>query len=174
DVRGVVAHQLAPVIESWPGPEGGFLGHRYLGVLRLPGRYNLDAIRIERLPGPGVLNVSRLSLLDGGKITVVAPASAYLSDSAHFREVPTAPAVRVFEMPSSPGAAWVVAALRRLPTEAAVLAALRAPTAWGLDPRHEAMATSADAEGVVVPEGARDSRAQMGREEDGRLEVLAE
>jgi hypothetical protein len=174
DVRGVVAHGLAPVIESWSGPDGRFLGHRYLGALRLPGRYNLDAIRIERLPGPGRLTVSRLWLLDGPRSTTVAPASAYLSDSGHFREVPAAPSLRVFALPASPGPAWVVAGLRRLPTDAAVLAALRAPTAWGLDPRHEALAAAADTEGVVVPDGARDARAQVARAEDGRLDVLAE
>src|SRR4029078_13676609 len=122
----------------------GLLAHGSLGVLRLPGRYNLDGIRIERRPGPARLTVARLGLFDGFRSTAVAATSAYLSDSAHFRETPVAPGLRLFELPSSPGEAWVVEKLRRLPDDTALLAALRAPTASGLDPRHEATIVSAE------------------------------
>ena len=43
DVRPLVAHGLAPILESFPGPGGGFAGHRYHTTLRLPARYVVDA-----------------------------------------------------------------------------------------------------------------------------------
>src|SRR5229473_5253068 len=55
DVRARVAHYRAPVAESWPAPDGSFQGHRYQALLRLPGRYWVDGVRLERAPGRGVL-----------------------------------------------------------------------------------------------------------------------
>ena len=48
DVRPRVAHQLAPVFESWTDPGTSFAAHRYLGRLRLPGRYFVDGVSLER------------------------------------------------------------------------------------------------------------------------------
>src|SRR5262249_47081134 len=64
DVRRMAAHYRAPVAESWPGPDGSFQGHRYQAVLRLPGRYWVDGVRVEREGGPGGFLVARLAVFD--------------------------------------------------------------------------------------------------------------
>jgi hypothetical protein len=175
DVRGAIAHRRAPVLESFATP-GGFEGHHYLGVLPLPGRYLVDGIRAERVAGPGRFTVSRLAVLDpeSGRATPVSLAAGYVSDSARFREAAATPGVRLFESTATVGPARVVERLRALPDDEAVLAALAAPTAAGIDPRREALATARDAEGVSLPSGARASRAEVARAGGNRLEVRAE
>jgi hypothetical protein len=175
DVRGAIAHRRAPVLESFAAP-GGFQGHHYLGVLPLPGRYLVDGIRVERLPGPGRFTISRLAVLDpeSGRAAPVSLAAGYVSDATLFREAAATPGVRLFESTSTVGPARVVERLRVLPDDAAVLAALAAPTATGVDPRREALATARDARGVSLPAGARASRAEVARAGGSRLEVRAE
>jgi hypothetical protein len=68
----------------------------------------------------------------------------------------------------------VVDSLRRLPDEARLLDFLRAPTRLGVDARHEALATEADAHGVELPPGSRSSPADLARSAAGRLVVRAE
>ena len=97
-----------------------------------------------------------------------------MSDSQRFREAAATPGVRLFESTLPVGPARVVERLRALPDDAAVLAALAAPTAAGLDPRREAVAPARDARGLVFPPGARSSRAEVARAEGGRLDVRAE
>ena len=175
DVRGAIAHRRAPILESF-ATAGGFEGHHYLGVLPLPGRYLVDGIRVERLAGPGRFTVSRLALLDpeSGRATPVSLAAGYVSDSARFREAAATPGVRLFESTATVGPARVVERLRVLGDDEAVLAALAAPTAAGVDPRREALATARDARDVSVPAGARASRAEVARAGGSRLEVRAE
>jgi hypothetical protein len=175
DVSGAIAHRRAPVLESFPAP-GGFLGHHYLGVLPLPGRYLVDGIRVERLAGPGRFTVSRLAILDpeSGRATPVSLAAGYVSDAARFREAAATPGVRLFESIATVGPARVVERLRVFTDDAAVLAAMAAPTAAGIDPRREAVATSQDARGIVLPADARASRAEVTRAGGGFLEVRAE
>ena len=64
DVRPRVAHQLAPVFESWTDPGTSFAAHRYLGRLRLPGRYVVDGVSLEARPDTGRLMLSRLAVFD--------------------------------------------------------------------------------------------------------------
>jgi hypothetical protein len=175
DVVGAIAHRRAPVLESFPSA-GGFLGHRYLGVLPLPGRYLVDGIRVERLPGPGRFTVSRLAVVDpeSGRAMPVSLAAAYVSDSAAFHEAAATPAVRLFESTATVGPARVVERLRILADDRAVLDALAAPTASGVDPRREALATSRDAEGVALPAPGRASRAEVARAGASRVFVRAE
>lgn len=176
DVRAAVAHQRAPILETWPEARGTFSGQRYLGILPLPGRYYVDGIRIERLPGRGHLTISRLTLLDEstGRFTPVSLASGYVSDPAHFREVVATPLVRLFEVRGSPGHAHVSERLRVLPNGDAVLRALRSPAIIGMDARREALAAASDVRGVSLPEGARASRAEVVRASGGHLDVRAE
>jgi hypothetical protein len=175
DVRGAIAHRRAPVLESFSAP-GGFEGHHYLGVLPLPGRYLVDGIRVQRVASPGRFTVSRLALLDpeSGRATPVSLAAGYVSDSARFREAAATPGVRLFESTPTVGPARVVERLRALPDDEAVLAALAAPTAAGIDPRREALATQSDARGITLPPESRASRAEVARAGGGRLEVRAE
>jgi len=175
DVRGAIAHRRAPILESFPAP-GGFQGHHYLGVLPLPGRYLVDGIRVERLEGPGRFTVSRLAVLDpeSGRSTPVSLAAGYVSDSTRFREAAATPGVRLFESTATVGPARVVERLRTMPDDDAVLRALAAPTASGVDPRREALATAAEARSVSLPAGARASRAEVARAGGSRLEVRAE
>jgi hypothetical protein len=175
DVVGVIAHRRAPILESFEAP-GGFQGHQYLGVLPLPGRYLIDGLRVQRVDGPGRLTLSRLTVVDpeSGRSTPVSLAAGYVSDAARFREVAATPRVRLFESAATVGPARVVERLRVLADEAAVLSALAAPTAAGIDPRREVLATDRDARGVPLPAGARAGRAQVAREGGSRLEVRAE
>lgn len=175
DVIGAIAHRRAPVLESFPGP-GGFQGHHYLGVLPLPGRYLVDGIRVERMDGPGRFTVSRLAVVDpeSGRSTPVSLAAGYVSDAGRFREAAATPAVRLFESTATVGPARVVDRLRTLADDAAVLSALAAPTASGVDPRREAVAAARDARGLPFPAGARASRAEVARAGGSRLEVRAE
>jgi hypothetical protein len=171
DVRPRVAHRRAPILES--RPERGFLGHRYLASLPLPGRYLVDGFGIERLPGPGQLTLGQLGLVDGvsGQTTPVSLASGYLSDRGRFREVAATPAVWLFELPHSLGHAWVAPRLRLLSDDAAVLGALaaRSKTAAG----REALAVAAEATGVTVRPGGRPSPARVVKAAGNRIDLRA-
>lgn len=173
DVRTRVAHARPTVIDSFPVPGEGFSGHRYLGTLPLPGRYWVDGLRIERLAGPGRLVISRLGLADGSRRLPVSLVSGYVSDMGRFREVAVTPAVRLFEVAGSPGRAWVVERLRRLRDGEAVHAAVRSPTAAGLDPSREAVAVAADVAGLELPAAPRASRARIVHDRPGRIELRA-
>lgn len=175
DVRTRVRHELAPVLESWPAA-GGFPGRRYQAILRLPGRFLVDGIRLERLPGAGRFTLSRMALVDTsiGRLTPISLASGYLSDGARFRELGATPSVRLFELPQAPGRAYVVPRLRVLADDAAVLAAWRAPGAAGVDLHEEALAAADATRGVAVLPGGRRSRAAVVSQTASRLEVRAE
>lgn len=173
DVASQVKHARAPVFETFRVPGETFVGHRYLGVLPLPGGFWVDGLRIERQPGPGRLFIARLGLANRGRTLPISLASGYVSDAGRFREVVTTPAVRLFELGGSPGRAWVVERLRRLPDGEAVRAALGAVTAEGIDPAREALAVDGDVEGFTMPPGARSSRAEFVRDAPGDLELRA-
>ncbi len=175
DVQAVVAHQQAPVFESWPGPRAGFMGHRYLGILRLPGRYQIAGLDVERAPGPGQLLLSRLSAYDvlTGRTTPVSLPSAYVSDSGLFQERVSTPALRLYEVKAA-DRARVVGRLKVLPSDAAVLAVLENPTRAGLDVHGEAVALSADLGSLQLPAGARPGRASVLSARGGHLDVRGE
>ncbi|HVR71707.1 MAG TPA: YfhO family protein [Vicinamibacteria bacterium] len=143
--------------------------------LRLPGRYYVDAVRLDRLPGPGRLMVSRLELFDvlTQRVTPVSAAAAYVSDGSRLREVAATPALRLFELPGTQ-AARVVGKLRVMPTEDAVGRALGLLPQIGLDPRREALVSAEESRGLTLPRDARASRADLARSEPGRLDVRAE
>ncbi len=109
-----------------------------------------------------------------GRASGVSAASAYVSDAVRFREAAATPLVRLFEVRASLGRARVVDGLRRLPGDEAVLGALREPFRLGIDPRREALATEDETRDLVVPEGARTSRAVVARSSPSRLELRAE
>jgi hypothetical protein len=170
DVKGKVRHPPAPLLESWPAE--GFAAHRYLGVLALPGRYLIDGVRIEALPGAGLLSVSRMSARDAatGRVAPVSLAAAFVSDSGVFRELVAIPGLRLLELPRSPGRAHVAARVRALASDAAVLGALQAPRASGLQPR-DAVALESDLVGVQLPAPARGGDAVVARALGGHLDV---
>ncbi len=175
DVRARVAHARAPVFDSFPAGTAGFEGHRYLGVLPLPGRYWADGIRVERLAGPGRLLIARLGLADpsSGRTLPLSAVSGYLSDVGRFREAAVTPAVRLFELPGTLPRARVVERLRPLADGDAVRAALGDLGRLGIDPQREALAVAADVAGVQLPAGARASRAEIVRASPGHLDVRA-
>lgn len=175
DVRARVRHELAPVLESWPAA-GGFPGHRYHAILRLPGRFRVDGIRLERLPGAGRFTLSRMALVDtaSGRFTPVSLAAGYLSDGARFRELAATPSVRLFELSQAPGPAYVVPRLRVMPDDDAVLGAWRGPAAAGVDLREEALTSAGQAAGVSVLPGGRRSRAAVVLRGASHIEVRAE
>lgn len=172
DVRREVAHERPPILETWRD-RGGFDGHLYLGTLKLPGRYNIDGLTLERLPSGGQLTISRLAVGDGptGRTTPVSLVAAYVSDGTRFREVAGTPGVRLFELPASASRARVVERVRPLADDGAVLHALRN----GLfDVRREVLAVAKEAAGLELPRETRASRAQIARSDGGRLDVQAE
>jgi len=176
DVRARVAHYRAPVAESFPGPDGSFQGHRYQAVLRLPGRYWVDGVRVERTPGRGVLTLHRASIFDSvsGRVAAAAVGAGFVSDTGRFREAATTPGVRLFELAATSGRAFVVETLRTLPGEPEVLSTLAALTRSGVDPHREAVGTRDDVEGVTLPPGSRSSRAEVVRSLPGWIDVRAE
>jgi hypothetical protein len=175
DVRSRVAHERATLLESWREPQG-FDGHRYLGVLPLPGRYAVDGLRFEPLAGGGRFTLARLALQDAlaQRTTALSLLAGYVSDASHFREAAATPSVRLFELPREPGPARVAARLRVLEDDEAVLRALRALTVAGLDPARDALATRADTAGLEWPAAARAGRAEVVHARGGRIELRAE
>jgi hypothetical protein len=176
DVTGLMRHRKAKVFESFRVESADFTGHRYLGVLRLSGRYLVDGIGIESIPGTGRLSLFRMGLFDAGsgRAVGISAASAYVSDSVRFKEAAATPLVRLLEVRASLGRARVVDGLRRLPGDEAVLAALRAPLVLGIDPRREALVSDEDVLGFVMPAGARTSRAVVARASPSQMELRAE
>ncbi|MFI5183233.1 MAG: hypothetical protein ACHQNV_02455 [Vicinamibacteria bacterium] len=176
DVRPQIAHERPPLFESFPGPGGAFEGHRYRATLRLPGRYLVDGLRFTKEGRSGVLTLSRLALFDAvpRRATPVGLAAGFVSDGGHFREAATTPWVRLFELPRSPGLGRVVERLRVVPDEVAVLSGLRDAAGAQIDLAKEALATESDAQGVVVPDGAKASRATVVERGAGRLDARAE
>jgi hypothetical protein len=175
DVRPRVAHERPPSIESFAAPGGAFAGHRYHAVLRLPGRYYVDGLRLERLAGAGLFTVSRLALADAkGRLTPLALPAAFVSDLTQFREAAATPAVRLFELPRSPGIARVVQRIRVLPDADAVLRALRSPRAEGIDGVRESVAARADVGELALPPGARASSAAVFGALGNHLDIRAE
>ncbi len=173
DVAPNAKHQRASVFESWP--EDGFSGHRYQAILRLPARFLVVGVRIERLGSRGRFTIARLSLADAatGRFIPVALPAAFLSDVRHFRELASTPAVRLFEVRGA-AAASVVPRLRRFGDDRALLEAWRNPGALRIDLREEALATEEDARGVSVSPGGRAARATLVSRASNRLEVRAE
>lgn len=176
DVRRRVAHYRAPVAESWPGPDGSFQGHRYQAVLRLPGRYWVDGVRLDREAGPGVFLLTRLAVFDevSGRSAAASLSAGFVSDTGRFRETAATPAVRLFELPATLGRAFVVETIKRLGSETAVLATLASLTRSGVDPHRTALGLEADLAGVTVPDGGRASRAEVVRALPDWIDVRAE
>jgi hypothetical protein len=176
DVRPLVRHERPEVVEALRDLRGGFEGHQYLGVLAFPGRYLVDGLEIERLPGAGELIIGRMGLSDRrtGGAAPISLLGGFVSDEAHFHEALTLPQVRLFELPNSLGLARVVEKLRLLSNDDAVLAALDSPEAIGFDPRREALATAQDASGWLLPPGSTSSRAEIARARGSRVAVQAE
>jgi hypothetical protein len=175
DVRPVVAHERAPVFEAWPGPGGGFQGLRYLARLPLPGRYVLDGLSVERLPGGGRFRLYRMALYDQAldKLRAVALPAGYVSDAGRFREVAATPNVRLFEVPGA-AAARVVENVKVLPTEAAVVQALGALERDGVDVRRTALVVASQADGLDPSAGGRAGPAEVIRAGPRRMDVRAE
>jgi membrane protein YfhO len=175
DVSARMAHRRASVAQSFRAPEGTYLGHHYRAVLRLPGRYYVDGVRLERLGGPGRLMVSRLELADilTQRVTPVSPASAYVSDGARLRETAATPGLRLYELPAMQ-LARVVGKLRVMPTEQAVARALDLLPQIGLDPLREAVVAAEEAGGIVLPPRSRASKADLAGAEPDRIDVRAE
>ncbi|HLA76712.1 MAG TPA: hypothetical protein VJU18_03925 [Vicinamibacteria bacterium] len=174
DVKAAVAHYRAPVAESWPVAGQGFSGHRYQGAFDLRTRYFLDGVTVERRPGAGSLLVTRVALLDRGRIVPASLDAAYLSDSGRFRELAATTRVRLFELPGSLGPARLVNRLRRVESEQQALEVLSAPAARGFDPHREALWIASDGEGPRLDPGGRLGRADLVRVSRGTIEVRAE
>jgi hypothetical protein len=181
DVRDRVRHGRAAVAQSWRDAGQEFEGHRYTATFTLPGRYNVDSVKIDRPAGAGRLTIGSLLLVDArlGRTRAVSAASAYLSDASRFREVASTPAVHLFERPGSLGRAWVVPSLSVLPSGTDVVARLPALSAYGIDPYREALAEPSDLPvsaarppAAAGPTGAHDAEIIHGT--DGRIEVRAQ
>jgi hypothetical protein len=176
DVRPRMRHGKAPVLGTFAPPGAAHRGLRYLGILKLPGRYLVDGVYVEGLAGGGRLSLFRMGLKDaaGGRVVGVSAAAGYLSDAGRFREAAATPLVRLMELRASLGRARVVDQVRRFATEAELLAALGEPVRRGIDPRREALSADDGRSGPEVPEGSRTSRAVVARQSPSTLELRAE
>jgi hypothetical protein len=174
DVKPVVRHHRAPVAESWPVAGEAFSGHHYQAALDLHARYFVDAVRLEGRPGPGVLRLVRLALVDGptGRWTPLSKAAVFAADTGRFREVADTPRLRLYELPNTAGYARVVDGVREVADHGAALDAIASPRASGVDPRRTAVVAAPDA--ASLPPGARASRAQAASARGGRMDVRAE
>ena len=139
--------------------------------VRLPGRYLIDGLRIEA--GEPALTLASISITDRETQTTyaVTPLSAFVSDTSRFRAAAVTPPVRLFEIVTSPGSAWVVGSLWRLPSDEAALGALTAP---GFDPRSEAIVVADQSEGATLPTGSAAGPAWLANARGGVLDVRAE
>jgi hypothetical protein len=176
DVRPRVAHQLAPVFNTWTDPGTTFSAHRYLGRLRLPGRYFVDGVSLEARPDTGRLMLSRLAVFDAltGALTPVSLPAAFASDGGVLAERAVTPLVRLFEVPGG-ARAWVAERPRILPDDDAVVRALGLPAAIGLDVHREALVTPDDARGLKLDAASRSGRAEVLVPADPRrLDIRAE
>ena len=176
DVRPRVAHALAPIFNTWTEPGASFAAHRYLARLRLPGRYHVDGVSLEALPGTGRLMLSRLAVFDAltGALTPVSLPAAFASDGGVLAERAVTPLVRLFEVAGATRA-WVAEAARVLADDEAVVRALGAPDALGVDPRRQALVTADDARGLSLSAESRAGRAEVLVSADPRhLDVRAE
>jgi hypothetical protein len=174
DVRSRVAHTLAPVFGSWTAPGGGFTAHRYLGRLRLPGRYLVDGVTLEATPDTGRLRLERLAVYDAltAALTPVSLPATFVSDTSLLAERAVTPLVGLFEVTSS-ARAWVASGARIVPDDDAVLRALAEP-APGMEPWPDALVTAADARPLNLPAGGRAARAEVIRASVDRLDIRGE
>ena len=176
DVRPRVAHQLAPVFGTWTDPGAGFAAHRYLGRLRLPGRYLVDGVSLEARPEAGRLLLARLGVFDAltGAVTPVSLPAAFVSDGGVLAERAVTPLVRLFEVARG-ARAWVAERPRVLADDEAVVRALGTPAAFGVDPRRDAFVTAEDARALTTDTGGRAGRAEvLLRADPRRLDIRAE
>jgi hypothetical protein len=176
DVRNVVRHRRPAPAESWAVTGEGFSGHHYLAELPLPGSYYVDGVRLEPVPGPLVLRVMRLALVEAGtgRAEPLSAPALYLSDATRLREAAATPTVRLFEVQRTPGPAHVAARLHALGDDRAVLEALARPEPARVDPLRDALAVAAEAAGREPQPAGRAGRAEVVRRATGRLEVRAE
>jgi hypothetical protein len=175
DVRAQVQHRRPEVAESW-SVEGGYEGHHYAATLPLPGRFQVDEVRVELRPQRGRLQIAHLQLFDAAthRLTPVSRAAAYASDAGRFREAAATPAVRLFELPGTLGPAHVVEGLRLVEDDEDAREALGFPAGLPFDPRREAILTSSQARGVALAPASRSSRAEVARDGGGRIDVRAQ
>ena len=174
DVRRAVRHGMAPCTRASPRARAS-RATSTSACCALQGRFAVSSLRFRAWPGAPPLWLLRAGLRDAeaGRGVGLSTASAYVSDEVRLAEAAGTPLVSLFEVRRGIGPAWVVDSLRRLPDEARVLDVLRSPTRLGVDARREALATEADALGVVLPPGSRSSPADLARAAGGRIVVRA-
>jgi membrane protein YfhO len=174
DVRAQVQHRRPQVAESW-AVDGTFEGHHYAASLPLPGRFQVDAVRVEAREDRGRFQLARLALFDAitHRLTPVSRPAAYVSDGGLFHEAAATPTVRLFELPGL-GAARVVERLRMVADDEEARRALGFPPGLPFDPGREAVLTAADAATLTLPPGSASSRAEIARAAGGQLEVRAQ
>jgi len=174
DVRDLARHRRARVLTSFATGDA-FAGHQYLGVLRLPGRFTVVALRFRALPGSPPLWLLRAGLRDAatGRARGVSRTSGYLSDEVRLFEAADTPLVTLFQVRRGIGPARVVERLRRVPGEPELAESLRAPTRLGVDSLREALALEGEVAGVSLPPGSRPSTAVVAQSRTSRLVVQA-
>jgi hypothetical protein len=154
DVRPRVRHGQPPIFTSWTGTGGDFEGHHYVVTLRLPGRYLVDGLRIERVGEGGPLLVARLAVQDAqtGQLRAATNVAGFVSDMAHFREQGATPRVRLFELPRAQRLAWMARGVRLVHSDAAALQILRQPGSEGVALDQEVLALTPPDAGVGTSE----------------------
>ena len=117
DVKPIVKHKRAQVFESFVAHDDNaatFEGHRYITVLQLGGRYQIEKIKFEWIPQLTEKNVAialhKISFLDD-KTNMSFPVSAInsaLSDKNHWRHVEDFGETAVYENLRAMPRTWLV------------------------------------------------------------------
>jgi hypothetical protein len=154
DVRPRVRHGQPPIFSSWPGTGGDFEGHHYLATLRLPGRYLVDGLKVERVGDGGPLLVARLAVQDArtGQLRAATNVAGFVSDTTHFREQAATPRVRLFELPHAQRLAWIARGVRPVASDEAAMQALRHPSSVGVALDQEVLTLAPPPSGVLTSE----------------------
>ena len=147
-------------------------GHRYLGTLRLPGRFVDGSCGSSACRARRRCACARRARRRRERARAIGPLDrvGLRERRGAPRRAAATPRVRLFEVRGSLGPARVVESAARAADASAVLDVLRAPTRLGVDPRREALARGRR-RGVELPEGSRSQAAEVARAAGGRIEV---
>ena len=170
DVRAVVRHRRAPVVE-WLSGVVGLEGHRYGAVLELPERLEPVRLRIEALQSE--LNVSYIALYDAPTRASqpVTWLQTFLADDGRWVQRAATESTVVLENRRVLPRAWLVNRTERL-APAQILATLRSgvlPSGERFDPR--AVALLEDREGSELAPAGSSGDVEVVRYEPNAIEL---
>lgn len=143
-VKSRMRHRRAGVFASWSagGRPGDCQAHNYLATVPLPGG-TYSRIKLEWSGAPGVVNVTKMTLIDqrAGTSHAVSPSGDSLDDRRRFRPVEQIGEITVYENADALPRAWLASeVVSARPDD--ILTTIRTsvlPDGRPFDPRHVAL-----------------------------------